>query len=410
MTKFRSMGERAGGVLLISTLLFACSDEGEDDTSTSSGAGGAGAATTSSGEGGSTVATTSSGSGGAGGDNTGGGAGTGGAGPVNCLFAGATVEHFSIATDDLCAVAVIQAPALELAPYGASPTWGRHQGPLTFVGDATGLTITRWAVNGDALGASTKDVSVPSLPADAFWGAQIVDASQGGNDLAIASWTGSDFFTQGALVVTGASSTGVSVTATGVFGLGAVDGAIVYTGLSAAGGPTNGEAGVYRAALAPSGNALASSAKLEAFGLATGPVAVDDDGNAFALMTDYVAGTQEIRFYAASALQAGGAATGATLVTLDGYGDAMAALGPRGASPGIVLLQPNATSGAHLDVVGRRYTTAGSDLGVVGALEPMLALTTPDTNLTLMSDDAGRLWVGAAKSGGGAVFYVLDRP
>ena len=185
---------------------------------------------------------------------------------------------------------------------------------------------------------------------------------------------------------------------------------ILHTGLSAANGKPNAIAGLYAADVDATGLEFESSELIDAFGLATGPVAVDAAGNAFVIMTDYETGTQELRGYDAASVAPGqGPTQGATLATLQGYGDALAVVAAEGDLPGLIAFQPNAASGEHLDVVLQRFTVDGSAVTASGEAATLLTLATPDTNVTLMTDDQNRLWVGLSENGT-ATFFVLDRP
>jgi hypothetical protein len=263
-------------------------------------------------------------------------------------------------------------------------------------------------VDGTNLVATTQNIDLTGIPADAFFGPQIVEIPDDGG-LAFA-WTGTDFFNDGAIIhVDGITPD--SNDAAGVFGLGAVPGRLLHTGLTPAGVTAVAAVGLYAADVTkiPEETFLADGIQVAAWGLATGPVAVDQAGNAFAITTDFNTSTQEIRgFAAADVAPTEGATPGVPIATLDGYGDALAALGPVGGT-GMLLYQPNAAAGAHLDVVAYGYSTAGGVIAPDGAPTPILTLTEADTNLTLTSDDQGRLWVGAADYFAGTVVYVLER-
>jgi hypothetical protein len=390
---------------VIGSLLLGCGDD--------AGSGGSGAAATGGGGEGSGASGSTGGSG-AGGSGTGaagaeGGGGAGGA--AGCLeLDGAPI---TIAAADLCVVASYQAPGLELLSYGTTPTWGRHGGPLTFVGDGIGISRSRWSLQDGALAAETLDLAVADLPADAFWGAQLNDLTVDNLDISVAAWSGQDFFNVGELVLANEAGNGQTngTLTTGAFGLAVIGRRVLYTGLSAANGKANAVAGLYAADVDATGLEFESSELIDAFGLATGPVAVDSAGNAFAVMTDYDTGTQELRGYPAPAIAPGqsGATLGTTLATLEGYGDAMAVVGAEADLPGLVAFQPNAASGEHLDVVLQRFTADGTTVAASGEPATLLTLTTPDTNVTLMTDEQNRLWVGLSENGT-ATFYVLDRP
>jgi len=376
---------------------FGCTDEGEADTTGTAGPGVGGGTTSANGGG-------SQGGGSTGGNSSGGG----GAAPMPCLADTLAADHFSIARDDLCIVAVYDAPALEISGYGTTPTWGSHGGPLTFEADAASATIYRWNLSGSTLMATPEDVTLSGLPAGAYFGSQVVDPL----GVPVFSWTGASFMTEGG-VIADDLGTGVSTTTIGVTAMASsATSRFLFTALGPMGG-TAGDAGVYagKVLLTPREASIATDGEVDTWGLATGAVAFDGAGNAFAIQTDYVTGTQELRAYASSDVEVGAPAiVGVTLATIAGYGDALAAVTPAGADPGIVLFQPNdADTSAHLDVTSVEYVKTGAAIAVQGTPTPALTLTTADTNLTLMTDPSGRVWVGGSATGGGSTFYVLRR-
>jgi hypothetical protein len=384
-----------GWASVVALVAMGCTDEGEADTTGTSGPGVGGGATTS-----------SSGGGGAG--QGGGATGGGGAAPMPCLGADASADVFGIARTDLCVVAVYDAPALELAAYGTTPTWGTHGGPLTYDADPSTATIYRWTIAGASLTATPEDVTLSGIPADAYFGPQVIDPS----GAPIFSWTGASFMTAGGIVVDDLG-TGASTTTIGVFGLASGPTLRFYfTGLGKMGAAA-GSTGLFAGKVieTPRAISIADDGAIDAWGLASGPVTLDSDANAFAIQTDYNAGTQEVRAFAADDIGVGDpAVVGTPLATLSGSGDAMAAMAPAGAAPGLVLLQPNdATTFAHGDVVAIEYVENGSAIAPQGTPGPALTLTTADTNLTLMTDPDGRLWVGATNPAGGSTFYVIRR-
>jgi hypothetical protein len=377
----------------------ACTDVGEGDaTGGSGGSGGAASATTSGTT--STSSTTASSS------------STGGAG--GCLPAGSTDAVFTIATNDLCAVARYDAPDLTLDPFGAVPTWGRHQGPLTsslVTGATDEIHLQRWNISGTTL-AKTESVvaGVTQIPAMSFFGAQAVDLPFG--SLTAVSWSGQDFMHQGGFLFLDATSVVGTHLATGVYGTAALGTAqsarLVYTGLSAVDGPTNGTTALYAADFA--NGTLGTSQAIATWGEADGPVAVDTAGNVLAIDTKFSDSTQELRVFPAASIASGSPPTaGTTLLVTDGYGNALAAVAPTAQKPGLALFQPQlGANGTHGDVLVVRWQTSGST-PVEAGHEALLTLTTPDTLLTLMTDDQGRVWVGAPAQQG-STFYVLARP
>jgi hypothetical protein len=293
------------------------------------------------------------------------------------------------------------APGLTLAPFTTTPSWGRHGGPLTVEATTSEVSLTRWAKGeGGALVGTTSVAPLTGVPADAFFGGLAMDfdsppgPSCRGLPVTALAWTGADFVNDGAIVTVGEDLSVASVTATGVFGMAAAGGRLFYTGLSFPGGPTTDDLALYAAGPTECSLTLTNGGEADAaFGNAAGPVVADADGNLFATMTDFLAGTQTIRGYRAQAVQGPTPLVGpVALATFSGYGDAFAALRPHGGHAGLVLLQPNDADGLHEDVLAVEYTTAGGSLQP-GAASTFLALTTPDQNLTLVVGD-DELWVG----------------
>lgn len=395
------------GFIGLSCLVVACTDEGEADTTGTGGSdpstGGAGAGTT---EGGGGAA---SGGGGAGGD--------GGGAPSSCLAADTFADAFTIESSGLCVVEIVTADGLELAGYGTSPTWGSHGGPLTVAQTETGLTLQRWTEADGELTAADEAVAL-KLPENAFLGPIALDVatpSDGkcGEDIAtVVAWTGADAATQGEIVTIVEDGDVSRQTTTGVFGLATVGGRVFYTGTSAVGGPTEETLALYAADARVACDAgLDHVVDLDTWGLASGPTAVDTDGNLFAILTDYIEGTQEIRGYAAASVATTTAAVaGEPVGTTDGFGDALAAIAPAGEDPGLVVMQANAGAQfAHGDVIGFTYTFDAGEI-TAGDEAVVLDLVAEDKNVVLFTDDAGRLWVGLSEGTGAAAvstFYVL---
>lgn len=393
------------GGLCVAGLAASCTDEGEDDSAPSTSSSGTTTAT-----GPSTTATTTTTSG-----SSSSSSGTGG--QASCLDASVTAADFTIKTNDLCPVAVYSAPELEVPSGGVVPTWGKHGGLLTASIDSTktgsDVHLERWSVSGTTLAKSETVISdIQEIPADASPGLEAVDVPFG--DLTMISWTGADFFTQGGAIFLDATHTADSHLATGVTGIATVGSAassrIFYTGLSAFDGPTSQMNGLYYADF--TNTTFGTSASYEIFGEASGPVVADSDGNVLAINTKFSDNTQDMHGYASAHTGPGVAPVdGVPLFTIDGFGDALAALAPAGSSPGLALYQP--TSGApdyaEQNVIVERYTVA-ADAVVDGGHEDILQLVTAATNVTLTSDDQGQIWVGVPATGGGSTFYVLARP
>ncbi|MFO0552350.1 MAG: hypothetical protein U0271_28440 [Polyangiaceae bacterium] len=394
-------------VCLGCVLIAGCTDEGEDD-------GGAGGLLPVTGGGGAGNGGSPMGGGGA----SAGGAGGAGGGGSACLDASVAAADFTLGASALCVVEVDTAAGLSLAG-GVTPTWGRHGGPLTFETMASTVVFTRWTANAGAL-TPTEESFDYTMPGGAFAGGIAVEGSTpAGNGCSAGTaltfgWTGASFTTEGAAVHFTSPSTSSEQLATGIFGMTTIGDRFFYTGLSAIDGATNATPGLYFADAHASceGADFAAGSLASSWGAAAGPVAADSDGNLFAVMTDFVAGTQEIRGFKASEIAPGGTpSAGATLATMPGFGDALAALAPTATAPGLLVLQPtDATTFVDEDVLALEYTAdAGGDLSAMPA-STLLTLTTPGTNVALLSDDEDRLWVGVTSADQTETrFYVLAR-
>lgn len=383
---------------MVLTLLAAGAGCGDDASSGGAGgSGGSGGGPSTGGSGGSGGDPSTGGAGGSGGS----GGGSGGSGGGSACIAPADVP-FAIVGDELCVVAAYDAPGLSVASYGPNPTWGRHGGPLTLSATGSNLTVSRWALDGQSLTPTASNLAVAGVPDPVYWGGQVADVADAAS---VTSWTGASFDTQGALVAFEGTDFIGDLT-TGVYGLAALDARVVYTGLSAANGPTNATPGVYVADLASIEDGFANSLLVEAFGEATGPVTLDADGRAFAIMTKFSTGTQEARSYPSTIGTTTTPIVGTSLFEIPGFGGAFAAVAPLGASPGLLVYQPNAPDFSLVTPLVQRYGASGAP---VGEPEDFLTLEDDQTPLTFMTDDDGRLWVGV-NEGAASTFYVLARP
>jgi hypothetical protein len=409
-------------VVVSSVALAACTDEGETEPGTaahasaaSGDATGPSSASGPDGAGGDGGAGGAGGQGGAGGDGgTGGGGGAGG-GATACLDPGELDGLFTIEAPELCAIAAYDAPDLATEQYGALPTWGRHGGLLVPVFPAPGgalasidlLRLTAPAGATGELEVATATIEV-GLPASVFPGAQVVDLPW--DDRSAFTYTGDDFATEGGLVLVDPGGLAVDALVIGALGVAAAPGGAVGQLLFTALGPVGGggdEPGLHAAV--PCDDAeICDGGTLAAWGEATGPVAVDADGNAFALMTSFD-GTQEARGWSAEELGAGSPSEGTTVLALEGFGSPLAALAPRGDAPGLLAFQPaDATSFAPVEPIVGRYEVEDGVVVARGEPGPLLDLEDDEAPVSLTADDAGRLWVGVP-SGAGTRFVVLDR-
>jgi hypothetical protein len=402
------------------TPLAACGDDAASEPS------GAAAATSGgTGGGGGSADATSTGEGGAGGD--------GGAGAGGCLDASAHAAWFTIADPALCAVAVYDADALlgtdaDAGFYFRAPTWGRHGGPLTATPkDEGAVEITRWQVPTAATGSLTAATELVAnvVPEGGFLGSQAIDLPFFG--WTALSWTGQFPATQGELALTGGAAVEARYPVNGLFAgaglasMGGGHGRVVYAGLSALEDAASSENGLYAAdscgsegddpRLLPDGDgSCAAPTLVAAWGDASGPVAADAQGNLFAVLASF-GGDQEARGFSAAAIARGAAPTeGDTLFVVPGFGTSLAALAPLEGDDGWLLFQPASSSTFEaLDVVAQRYAASDEGIEAEGQPATLLALTTPNTSLALLTDDDGRLWVGAPREGGGSAFVVIAR-
>lgn len=162
--------------------------------------------------------------------------------------------------------------------------------------------------------------------------------------------------------------------------------------------------------LLPGGNpACKAPIEVAAWGDSSGPIAVDHDGNVFALTSSF-SGDQEARGFAAASIAAGAPASeGSKLFTLPGFGSALAALAPKGAAKGLVAFQPfDGMTFAAEDVIGQAFSVAAGAIAAEGAPAPLIKPVTAGTALGLFTDDQERLWV-AVPTAAGTTFVVLGR-
>lgn len=380
-------------------------------TSTTTGTGGSTSSTT--GTGGSTSVTT----------GTGGAGGQGGSAPT-CLEASAFATLFTLAQPSLCAVALYEADAMIVQSF-QTPTWGAHGGPLTMKAiDGGEVTLERWSLPAGPSGKLTKvDTQVDAqIPAGAFAGSAAVDLPFYG--WTAIDWSGAFPDTLGEVILIKGAKVEKRYPVNGAFALGGVasaadKGRLLLTGLSAVGDSAAGTNGLYAAdtcgdaampALLPGGNpACKAPLEVAAWGDASGPIAVDHDGNVFALTSSF-SGDQEARAFAAASIAAGAPATdGSKLFTLPGFGSALAALAPKGAAKGLVAFQPfDGMTFAAEDVIGQEFSVAAGAIKPEGTPTALIKPVTAGTALALFTDDQERIWV-AVPTAAGTTFVVLAR-
>jgi hypothetical protein len=339
---------------------------------------------------------------------------------TSCLAATSFASVFTIADPAFCAVAVYS--VAETFGRGL-PSWGRHGGPLTFKVDATGggITFERWALPTGATGSLTKqETHVDALlPDDSFIGERAVDLPF--FDWTAISLTGPGVTTKGQIVATKGTSVvqRFALNDAGDFAgvASGEDGRLLYLAESAIGNPLGTVNGFYQAdaCILPTpdlgaGTGCAAPGPIAGWGDSPGAMAVDHQGNAFAINLSFGPKTQQARGYAASLVQRGAPPSeGATLFTVAGYTQTLAALTPHGVAPGTLVFQPlNATSGVALDVLAQTYTVTAVVVPGSAAPTTFLTLTTPNSLLTLMADSQDRLWVGTTGAAS-TTFVVLAR-
>ena len=328
----------------------------------------------------------------------------------DCLTASGADSFFTLADATKCVVAAYTVPTASLATL----TWGRQGGPLGFESTPT-LQIVRYAVPASATGtltATRTPVAATGAPAGVFWGSQALDLPF----FPTLGWTAISYTGGGAgapgevVIVDGMGAIANRYNVNGFFaetavGLAASGGRLLYTGLSplmsaaapaAAGGLYAADAcgtDAQNPRLLPAGDATCKDSFQVATwqGGSSGPVAVDADGNAFAILSTF-GGSQEMRGFEHDVIARGaGATAGTTLVTTTGYTSELAADGKA------AYFQPNdGTTFTPLDVQAVKYTvdTAGKTLAAAGAATTFLTMKKAGTAVALIVDDSHRLWVG----------------
>ncbi|WP_437730994.1 hypothetical protein [Sorangium sp. So ce1335] len=358
------------------------------------------------------------------GDDTDGSAGASAGGDVGadgagCLDARSHDALFSLADPAWCAVAAYQTD--EDVGF-ASVTWGRHGGPMFVRSRAGGAAeIVRLTPPDGASGALTaaRAEVEAGVPDGAFLGGQAVDLPF--FDWTAISWTSAFPDTLGELILLEDRAVAQRYEVNGFFAAAAVEGRLLHTGRSPLGDPAAGASGLYAAEscgaagqdarLVPEGDAdCEEPAAVAAWGDSSGPVAADRRGNAFAVLPS-ADGSQQARGFAAGAIARGAGPTeGDVLFTLPGGGMSLAALAPEQGAPGVLVFQPTdpATYEA-LAPVAVAFRDDGGRVQPDGAPAPLLALATANTSLSLVADEANRLWIGGPLPGGGFLFAVVVR-
>ncbi|WP_233562160.1 hypothetical protein [Sorangium cellulosum] len=351
--------------------------------------------------------------------NAGASSGGGGHDGAGCLDAGSHDALFSLVDPAWCAVAVYQTD--EDIGF-ASVTWGRHGGPMFVRSDAGGAAeIVRLTPPDGATGdlTATREEVDAGVPADAFLGGQAVDLPFFG--WTAISWTSAFPETLGELILIEDRAVAQRYEVNGFFMAAAVEGRLLYTGLSPLGDPTAGSSGLYAAEscgaagqdarLVPEGDAsCAAPAAVATWGDNAGPVTADRRGNVFAVLPS-ADGSQQARGFAAGTIARGAGPTeGDAVFTLPGGGMGLAALAPEQGAPGLLVFQPTdpATYEA-LAPVAVAFRDDGGRVQADGDPAPLLDLATAGTSISLVADEANRLWIGGPLPGGGTLFAIAVR-
>jgi hypothetical protein len=280
------------------------------------------------------------------------------------------------------------------------------------------ITIARWQLPAEAIGAlgtmaSTGPFGV-GAGASPYFAPQAIDLP--GSDWTMVGYA--DLSLSGEIVALDGTTVADSWPAAGYYGAAASGDAnaarLLHSGLSPLDSATVGAAALHASDFCAGPALCANGAKtIDAWGSANGPVAIDGSGNVLALQTGDANGDQVLRGFHAADVAPGsaGAASGVDLLVLAGFGSALAAIAPGGSTPGLALYQPQVFTAQvdYGDVVVQRYDDDGGSIAPSGASETALAMLTPTTEVTLMTDHLGRLWVGVASGAMGSTFYVLDR-
>lgn len=398
-----NINKAIGGLLCVAGLsAAACSDD--DDPSgpggTASGGGGGAA-----------------GGGGSGAEGGQGGQG-GRGGSEGCLDSASHEGVFTLALASLCVVEKHVAP-FEVG-YALAPKWGRHGGPVTLLQSGSDeVTIQRWAVPAGAESALALDSSagpvslaIPMQTTGAFLSAVVVDLPL--SSWSLVGWTGDNAV--GEVVALDGATIADRWPNVGYYDGVAIDDGdtarLLHTSQSELddGSSATAAAGLYAADFC-AGPALCNDGArtIATWGLATGPVAADADGNIFAVNTDYIAGDQELRgFHAAAVVPGELGEEGSELFTMEGYGSALAAIGPTASAPGIALYQPIEGVDAQ-PLIAQEYTADGGAVTASGVAATAITMANAEA-VTLMNDAAGRIWLGVPTAMGETTFFVLDRP
>jgi hypothetical protein len=368
----------------------------------------------------SSSSSSSGGSGAMGGGGSGatGGGGMGGATPT-CLDATEYEATFSLEIAELCLLARYDAP-LSVSSYNA-PSWGRHGGPLTLQQTFAGptptdeISLTRWSPPNASTGTLTAPETIVVIDTgivgvNPFFAGVAIDMP--GDSVTYVGWADGTLVGE-VLAIEGDVVVGRHDNA-GYFGAAGWDSGndrrLLISALSPLDDNAVGTSGIYAADW--QGMGMATSSTIDTWGLANGPVTMDADGNAFAVMTDFNTGNQSLRGWTATAIGPGApAAPGAELWNIAGFGSSLAAMAASDDADGLVFFQAQTFSNelVNEDVLVQPFGLAGDSIVSTGPASVGIDFVDDNTEASLMTDDQGRLWVGVGDGMGGAIFFVLGR-
>lgn len=348
---------------------------------------------------------------------------------ADCLDASAMAPYFTLKDDTKCLVARYDVATASVGEL----TWGRHGGPLGFIGGAT-PSLVRYQVPSTATGTITvskTDVPVSGVASGVFWGGSAYDLPFFGWTAFSYSATGAGYPGELLIVDTAGALTRYHVN--GFFAAGALSlmsgsgGRVLYTGVSPIStmAMTTNEGGLYAADSCGSASTTprllpgTDTSCKDPIKVATweagssGPVAVDPNENLFAILSTF-GGKQELRGFERSTVARGaGPTSGTKLFSLDGYTQELVADGKSA-----YFQAYDGTTFSALDVQGIAYTveTTGKTVTPKGSPTTFLQMTTPGTVVSLVRDDLARIWVAvsvpapadAGDAGvGSTMFFVL---
>ncbi len=365
---------------------------------------------------------------------TGGSAGTGGSGgsggapaQLACLPAS---DHASVltleASSPFCAVRVHKTSLASLG-FSTQITWGTHGGPLS-TDTTTGAVVRRWAPGTDvhaALDATPTKVTVPNLPASpakVYFG-PAVDVP--GVGLTTLSYTTDNATSSGEIIALDTALTTVKSRAavngfySGVALPSPIDGLtkprMLFTALSpvTVAATTTSAGGVYTLDLCDSTTLIkdgcgSSTKKGTWAGGASGPVAVDSDGNTFAALSTF-GGLQEVHGFTSADAASSTASVGQTVLTNTDFSTSIAASAPTADSQGLVVVQTSdASTFSAKPALVYRYGVSGTTLTSTAVASGGFQAAKANAAQIVFGADDGTIWV-AVDGTDAAYFVALQR-